>query len=497
LEGEGPFTVFAPTNEAFANLGVNIDELTQDQLVEILSYHVVSGNIASGDLSAEQTVEALAGGNLFVTAADGEVRVNDNATVVDADIEASNGVIHAIDQVVLPDSYKDVVGIIAKRYNLQSLEDAVVSEELASALQAEGPFTVFAPTNEAFANAELGDQNLADVLQYHVISGEVLSGDLDPVQTVETLQGEELTIEAAEGSVTITDNSGQTYEVTEADLQGTNGVVHIIDGVLNPAPNIVDVAIENGNFTTLVDALGQTGLAEALQGAGPFTVFAPTDDAFNGVDLGQFNNDQLAEILQYHVVSGNILSTDLEAEQSVEALAGGNLFVTANGGVTVNDAASVVTADVGASNGTIHAIDGVLLPDSYQTVVGIVSKRYTLQSLEDAVVEADLVSTLNGDGPFTVFAPNVEIDTEGLTQQELQDILTYHVLPQKVLSGDLEAGTTITVETVNGAELDVTADAEGGVTLTDQAGNEATVVTADLEGTNGVVHIIDGIIMPS
>lgn len=497
LEGEGPFTVFAPTNDAFADLDVNIDDLTEEQLVEVLSYHVVSDNIASADLAAEQTVEALAGGNLFVTVADGEVRVNDNATVVDADIEASNGVIHAIDQVVLPDSYQDIVGIISKRYNLQSLEDAVVSEELASALQGDGPFTVFAPTNEAFTNAELGDQDLADVLQYHVIPSEVLSGDLEPVQTVETLQGEELTIEAAEGSVTITDNSGQTYEVTEADLQGTNGVVHIINGVLNPAPNIVDVAIENGNFTTLVDALGQTGLDEALQGAGPFTVFAPTDDAFSGVDISQFTEDQLAEILQYHVVNANILSTDLEAEQSVEALAGGNLFVTANGGVTVNDAASVVTADVEASNGTIHAIDGVLLPDSYQTVVGIISKRYTLQSLEDAVVEADLVNTLNGDGPFTVFAPNVEIDTEGLSQQELQDILTYHVLPQQVLSSDLEAGTTITVETVNGAELDVTTDAEGGVTLTDQAGNTATVVTADLEGTNGVVHIIDGIIMPS
>ncbi|MEL7833163.1 fasciclin domain-containing protein [Fodinibius sp. Rm-B-1B1-1] len=495
LEDDGPFTVFAPTNDAFA--GVDLSGFTEDQLVEILSYHVVSGNIASGDLSAEQSVEALAGGNLFITA-DGEVRINDNATVVDADIEASNGVIHAIDQVVLPDSYQDVVGIISKRYGLQSLEDAVVSEELTAALQGDGPFTVFAPTNDAFDNAELGDQNLAEVLQYHVIPNEVLSGDLQAVQTVETLQGEELTIEAADGSVTITDNSGQTYEVTEADLQGTNGIVHIINGVLNPAPNIVDVATEAGNFTTLVDALGQTGLDEALQGAGPFTVFAPTDDAFSGVDLSGFTNEQLTEILQYHVVNANILSSDLETQQSVAALSEDSLFVTVNGEVVVNDAATVINADISASNGTIHAVDNVLLPDSYQDVVGIVSKRYNLQALEDAVVQAGLAGTLQGDGPFTVFAPTNaafdEVDTSGLSDQELQDILEYHVLPQEVLSGDIESGT---VTTVNGADLEVTVNNDGSVSLTDGAGNIATVITVDLQGTNGVVHIIDGVLLPS
>ncbi|PAU94707.1 hypothetical protein CK503_04330 [Aliifodinibius salipaludis] len=499
LEGDGPFTVFAPTNEAFGNLPDGLlSGLTNEQLTEILSYHVIAGSeIASGDLQPEQAVEAFSSGELFITA-DGDVVVNDNATVVDADIEASNGTIHAIDQVLLPDSFLDVVGIVTKRYNLQSLEDAVVSENLASALQEDGPFTVFAPTNEAFGNVDLGDQSLADVLQYHVISGEVLSGDLDAVQTVETLQGEEITIESADGTVTITDNSGQMYEVTEADLQGTNGVVHIINGVLNPAPNVVDVAIDNGNFTTLVDVLGQTGLDEALQQAGPFTVFAPTDDAFSGVDLSGFSDDQLAEILQYHVVNANILAADLEAEQSVEALAGGNLFVTADGEVVVNDVATVVTADVEASNGTIHAIGNVLLPDSYQDVVGIISKRYNLQALEDAVVQAGLGGTLQGDGPFTVFAPTNaafdEVDTSGLSDQELQDILEYHVLPQEVLSGDISSGT---VTTVNGTELEITVNSDGSVTLTDQTGNTSTVTTVDLQGTNGVVHIIDGVLLPS
>ena len=496
LEGDGPFTVFAPTNEAFANLSVNIDDLTEDQLVEVLSYHVVSGNIASGDLSAEQSVETLAGGNLFVTAADGEVRVNDNATVVNADIEASNGVIHGIDQVVLPDSYQDIVGIISKRYGLQSLEDAVVSEELASALQGDGPFTVFAPTNEAFANFDLGDQNLSDVLQYHVIEDEVLSGDLSAAQTVTTMQGEELTIEAADGTVTLTDNSGQMYEVTEADLQGTNGIVHIIDGVLNPAPNIVDVASSNSDFSTLVDALGQTGLAEDLQGAGPFTVFAPTNDAFSGVDLPQ-DPAELADILQYHVVSGNIASGDLTTPQTVEALAGGDLFVTAeNGDIIVNNNATVTTPDVGASNGTIHVVNQVLLPNQYLDIVQIAQKDYNLTSLVTALSNANLVSTLKGDGPFTVFAPTnaafeeASSTIESLTESQVAEVLQYHAAAANLLAGDLSDGQTIT--TVQGEDITVNIDGDGNVTLN----GSVSVVEANREGTNGVVHIIDGVLVP-
>lgn len=500
LEGDGPFTVFAPTNDAFANLDVNISELNNDQLTEILSYHVIGGTeVASGDLQAEQSVEASAGGNLFITA-NGDVVVNDRATVVDADIEASNGVIHAVDQVLLPDSYLDVVGIVSKRYSLQSLEDAVIGADLVGTLQedTENGYTVFAPTDSAFGEADLSGQDVSNILQYHVLPTEVLSGDLEATQTVTALNGDELLIEAADGSVTITDNSGQSYQVVEADLQGTNGVVHIIEGVLNPAPNIADVAASNDNFSELVAALQDAELVSALEGAGPFTVFAPTNEAFQGVDLAGLSQDQLQEILQYHVVPDNIASADLEAEQSVEALAGGNLFVTTNGEVSINDAATVTTADIQASNGTIHAIDAVLLPDSYQTVVGVVSKRYNLQALEDAVVQAELVATLEGDGPYTVFAPDNEalgnVDLSGLSQQELQDILTYHVLPQEALAGDLESGT---VETVNGATLDIAIDGEGTVTLTDQAGNTSAVTTADLQGSNGVVHIIDGVLSPT
>jgi uncharacterized surface protein with fasciclin (FAS1) repeats len=332
-----------------------------------------------------------------------------------------------------------------------------------------------------------------------------LSDDLQSTQVVETVQGESLLIEVANSTVSITDNSGQTYEVVEADLQGTNGVMHIIDGVLNPAPNIIDVATENGSFTTLLSALDDADLTGVLEGAGPYTVFAPTDAAFAALPAGTISGltlEQLTEVLSYHVVSDEIFAADLAPEQAVEALDGGELFITVDGQVIVNDVATVATADVEASNGVIHAIDAVLLPDNLLDVVGVVSKRYALSTLESAVVDADLVSTLqtDTDDGYTVFAPTNDafdelgVDLSTLTQQELQDILTYHVLPSAVLSSDISGGT---VTTVNGADLTIAVDNDGNVSLTDQAGNTYSVTEADLEGTNGVVHIIDGVLLPS
>jgi uncharacterized surface protein with fasciclin (FAS1) repeats len=247
-----------------------------------------------------------------------------------------------------------------------------------------------------------------------------------------------------------------------------------------------------------VGAIEQTGLKTTIQYQGPSTVFAPTDDAFSNLPdglLSSLSDEQLAEILQYHVVSGEIMSGDLEAQQAVPTLTQEDIFVTANGGVNVNGAASVVTADVEATNGVIHAIDEVLLPNKFITVVGIVTKRYDLSTLAGAVVEADLAATLSDtESEFTIFAPINSafegVDLSGLSQQELADILTYHVIPSKVLSGDLSDGQTAT--TVNGADISISI-ADGTVSIN---GDAVVVQTVDLEGTNGVVHIIDGVLSP-
>ncbi|MFH5831058.1 fasciclin domain-containing protein [Halalkalibaculum sp. DA384] len=503
IQYEGPFTVFAPTDDAFSNLPDGLlASLSDEDLAEILQYHVVGSEVMSGDLAPQQAVASLTGEELFITA-NGEVNVNGTSTVATADVEASNGVIHAVDQVLLPDRFQNIVENATKRYELSTLVQAVVDAELAATLSdSESEFTVFAPSNAAFEGVDLSGlsmQELADILTFHVIEGSVLSGDLESSQTVQTVQGEELLITAEEGSVTINGSAA----VTTADIEGTNGVIHIIDGVLLPSdyrePNIVDQAENAGSFSTLVDALDQTGLKATLQYQGPFTVFAPTDDAFANLPdglLASLSEEQLTEILQYHVVSADIMSGDLDTQQAVATLTGEDIFVTANGEVNVNATASVVNADIEAANGVIHAINQVLLPNKFISVAGIVGKRYDLSTLAGAVADADLVSVLSDtESEFTVFAPTNEafegVDLSGLSQQELADILTYHVLGSAVLSGDLSDGQTAT--TVNGADITISIDNDGTVSIN---GDAAIVQTVDLEGTNGVVHIIDGVLSP-
>ena len=133
--------------------------------------------------------------------------------------------------------------------------------------------------------------------------------------------------------------------------------------------DIVDTAVEAGSFTTLVAAVEAAGLVETLKGEGPFTVFAPTDEAFAALPEGTVENlllpenkDQLVQILTYHVVPGKVMSTDLSNEMMATTVEGSDVTIMTEGGVTVNGA-NVVTADIEASNGIIHVIDQVILPE--------------------------------------------------------------------------------------------------------------------------------------
>lgn len=250
LQGEGPFTVFAPTNAAFENLlsALSIsaeDLLAQPQLADVLLYHVVAGLVMSGDLQNGMTAETLGGQMITVDLSEG-VKINTSA-VITADIKASNGVIHVIDTVLIPETFQlasttaplpSIVDIAVSNPDFSILVAALAKAELVEALQAEGPFTVFAPTNAAFeallgelgitAEELLGQPQLADVLLYHVVSGAVLSTDLQNGMTAETLGGQSITVDLTDG-VKINKSA-----VEIADIQASNGVIHVIDSVLIP-----------------------------------------------------------------------------------------------------------------------------------------------------------------------------------------------------------------------------------------------------------------------
>ena len=507
LQGTGPFTVFAPNNAAFDNLpDGTLENLSTEQLAEILTFHVVEGEITSSDLSASQTVETVQGEEILVTVDGGTVTVNGNAVVGTPDVQASNGVIHIVDNVLLPQAFREpnIVDRAEELGNFTTLVGALEQTGLKSTVQYLGPFTVFAPTDAAFNNlpsgllGSLSDEELAEILQYHVLNGTVLSTDLSAEQAVPSLTQEELFI-TANGGVTVNGSSN----VATADVEVTNGVIHAVDQVLLPDAygTIVDAASKRYFFSTLVSAVTDAGLAGTLSDPNAsLTVFAPTDEAFASLPdglLGSLTNEQLARILQYHVLGSEVFAGDLSAEQSPESLLGEDLFITTgNDGAFVNGSAEIITTDVDVNNGVIHAIDGVLLPNEFLDIVQIAQKDYNLTSLVTALSDAGLVSTLKGDGPFTVFAPtnqafeDASATIESLTAQQVEEVLLYHAAAVEALAGSLSDGQTI--ETVQGEDITVSIDGEGNVTLN----GSVNVIEVDRQGTNGVVHVIDGVLVP-
>jgi uncharacterized surface protein with fasciclin (FAS1) repeats len=261
-----------------------------------------------------------------------------------------------------------IVEIAASNPEFSTLVTALQATGLDQALSATGPFTVFAPTNAAFAalpagtlDALLADPDaLAEILQYHVVAGSVQAADLAGVVSAVTLQGSPVLFDLSSGVKV----NGAT--VTTADIVGSNGVIHVIDAVLlPPSSNIVETAVADGRFQTLVTALQVAGLDDDLAGTGPFTVFAPTDDAFAKIPAADLNAliadvPALTNVLLYHVVDGQVFAGNLDGSDVATLLVGQDLTVDlANGQI---NGANLVITDVLTTNGVIHVIDAVLLP---------------------------------------------------------------------------------------------------------------------------------------
>ena len=269
--------------------------------------------------------------------------------------------------------------------------------------------------------------------------------------------------------------------------------------------DISDIVFSTASVSTLQTAIETAGLVSALQGAGPFTVFAPRNEAFDalGADVIQAlldadNADLLADILTFHVVPGvAAMSADLGDGQTVTTLQGEDLTIGVSGSAVTVNGATVVTADIEATNGVIHIIDGVLVPEADIVDVAVLNGLPTLVELvRTAGLEATLRSDNGGSG-FTVFAPT-EAAFAALTTvpsgPALVDVLTYHVVSGTVGSGALSDGQVVT--TVQGSTFTVNVSGSS-VTLTDQANNTVSVVATDVPASNGVVHVIDGVILPN
>ncbi|MEM6376597.1 MAG: fasciclin domain-containing protein [Bacteroidota bacterium] len=507
----GTYTVFAPTDDAFAALGDVVNTLLQDptgDLQNILLYHVLGAEVAAADV-ASGVVQPLSMTNtlkLTKRSADDTIFVN-QAQVALADIDGGNGTVHVIDAVVLPG---ETVADVAIDNGFNTLVAAVTAAELLPALtDPAGSYTVFAPTEDAFGalgdavNTLLQDPtgDLQDILLYHVLGTEVAAADVasgvvQPLSMTNTLK---LTKRSADDTIFV--NQAQ---VALADLDGGNGTVHVIDAVVLPGETVVDVAIDNG-FSTLATAVTAAELLPALTDpAGSYTVFAPTEDAFGALGdvvntLLQDPTGDLQDILLYHVLGTEVASGDV-ASGVVQPLSMTNSLKltkrSADDTIFVNQA-QVALADLDGGNGTVHVIDAVVLPGETVADVAIDNGFNTLVA---AVTAAELLPALTDPaGSYTVFAPTEDAfgalgDVVNTLLQDptgdLQDILLYHVLGTEVASGDVASGVVQPLSMTNTLKL-TKRSADDTIFV-----NQAQVALADLDGGNGTVHVIDAVVLP-
>ena len=515
---DSKFTVFAPTDDAFALLGQEvIDALLADTdtLSDILTYHVISGEVdSSAAISSAGSLVEMVNGDSVGLSLDGENLLVNTATVILVDVAADNGVIHVIDAVLTPPAVKGTP-------TMNIVDTAVAAGDfgtLVTALQAAGldatladetqSFTVFAPTDAAFAmidpetlNLLIADTDaLSSVLLQHVVSGEVNS------VTAYTLNGSSATT-ASGAAIPVAINTeldtltfgGATVQTT--DIYTTNGIIHVIDTVViadvelpTPPASIVDVAVSNGSFTTLVAALQATGLDTVLDDQeSTFTVFAPTDAAFallgqDTIDALLADPDTLKDILLYHVISGSEILQDAaitvaQSESNKVDMANERqtALTLADSTLYINKSA-VSLADVMADNGVIHVVDQVILPppavtDSTQTIVDIALADENFSTLVAALTAADLVTTLSDEtATFTVFAPtNAAFDK--IEDTALADLLA-----------DTDALTDVLLKhVISGATIDsVSAYAANGGVVTSIGNDSLGVSLVDFtKTTNG------------
>jgi transforming growth factor-beta-induced protein len=273
----------------------------------------------------------------------------------------------------------------------------------------------------------------------------------------------------------------------------------------NASPNIADTAIAAGKFQMLVTALKAGDLVDVLKGKGPFTVFAPNDEAFAKLPkelvadlLKPENKKKLQSILTYHVVPGLVTAEQVVKLRGAVSVQGQQIDISTGNGSVMVDGAKVLATDIKASNGIIHVIDSVILPAD-KNLAETLSASENLSTLLAAVSAAGLAETFKSEGPFTLFAPSNEAfaklppgTVENLLKPEnksqLVRILTYHAVSGKVLSS--QAAQLKAAVTLNGKALAITAS-QDGLNV-----DKAKVVDADLEATNGVVHVIDSVLLP-
>merc|ERR1712166_1626549 len=623
----GPFTVFAPTNKAFsllpkATLAHLLEPANIQELQAVLDYHVLAGAIQSKELKESTSIVTLEGSPLVFQTLDVNVLKVNDALVIFVDLEASNGVVHVIDHVLMPPAKPEQQNIFDRLVSIPELStfvelySASLGNALYGYLNGPGPMTVLVPTNEAFAKLpkatldRLSDpkniDELQNILEYHVVNGVALhtgcnffsaeqpgdhasvgrpcgQDDLETNSFVNTLQGQGINVgyglgyQGGNGTIVLSpDNinyrTSTISKVISVDVQASNGIIHVIDNVLIPPTPTRTIlkAAELSGYTTFITALKAANLTAALDGNGPLTDFVPSNEAFAKLPkatldllLDPKNVKELQDILKYHVIAGGALRAgcnlvgrpcgkgDLEIAGDakpdyVYTLEGKAVTISQVPSSRDHDASIVIdksyivpfrsvpgngvgSLDQIATNGIWHVIDQVLMPTTPvdQTLNQLIVSKPDLSTFATALKAGRLTGALDGqNGQLTVFAPSNQafaklskatlehlLDPKNI--DELQSILEYHVIGNIELrtdckrdvygacDGNNDLENLSFVFTLQSNSINVDVQKNGAIYLSPDVFYKPTVhpkiskiVQTNLGATNGIVHIIDQVLIP-
>ncbi|KAI1234088.1 hypothetical protein IHE44_0003801 [Lamprotornis superbus] len=470
IEGPGSFTIFAPSNEAWASLSAEtLDSLVSNVNIELLNalrYHMI-------------------------------VTVN-CARLLKADHHATNGVVHVIDKVIATTT-NTIQQIIETEDSLETLRTAVAASDLSSLLESEGQYTLLAPTNEAFEkipretlNRILGDpEALRDLLNHHILKSAMCAEAIIAGLTMETLEGTTLDVGCSGEELTL---NGKPI-IANKDVLATNGVVHFVNELLIPdsAKTVFELAQES-EVSKSTDLFRQAGLSSHLTGSERVTLLAPVNNVFkDGLPIIDSN---MRNLLLNHIVKDQLSSKYLYHGQKLQTLGDKELRVFVYRNNLCIENACIAAHDKRGRFGTLFSVDKMLTPPT-GSVMDVLKADHRFSTLVAAIQSAGLTESLNRPGTFTVFAPTNEaframpqgeLNKLMGNAKELANILKFHVADEILVSGAVNA--LVRLKSMQGDKLEV------GMKNNVIHINKEPVAESDIMATNGVIYAVNSVLQP-
>ncbi|XP_020846901.1 transforming growth factor-beta-induced protein ig-h3 [Phascolarctos cinereus] len=503
MEGPGSFTIFAPSNEAWAALPAEVlDSLVSNVNVELLNalrYHMIDRRVLTDELKHGTTLTSMyQNSDIHIHHyPNGIVTVN-CARLLKADHHATNGVVHLIDKVISTTT-NSIQQFIEIEDTFETLRAAVAASGLNTLLESDGQFTFLAPTNEAFKkidpetlNRILGDpEALKDLLNNHILKSAMCAEAIIAGLSMETLGGNTLEV-GCNGDVLTIDGKAI---ISNKDNLATNGVIHYVDELLIPdsAKTLFELAAES-DVSTSIDLYKQAGLGSHLSGTERLTLLAPLNSVFkDGVPYVDAN---MKNLLLNHIVKDQLSSKYLYHGQTLDTLGGKKLRVFVYRNSLCIENSCIAAHDKRGRFGTLFTMDRMLTPP-VGTIMDVLKADNRFSMLVAAIQTAGLTETLNREGAYTIFAPTNEafqalppgeLNKLMGNAKELANILKYHVGDEILVSGAI--GALVRLKSLQGDKLEISS--KNAVVNV----NKEPVAETDIMATNGVVYAIKSVLQP-